>query len=197
MSADRGMGNCCECHQQIAEGAPIGVLSHVPFLLGHKDCVDAKKVENHMVKIGRQQGPGGPVPTQYEEGIQGSITLEKKDSLVEEFHPDVLRVAATDNTADVIEESAPEGGILQQEVWRPEDFPQLTVDWIPYTSNPQLRPDPTIIIQPDGWAYIQVGTVRLALPNREEWEKLVRMMATLWATFEAKKADSTLIEPAE
>ena len=71
---------------------------------------------------------------------------------------------------------APEGGFV------PEDFPQLTVAPIPYTSNPMVRPDPHISILPDGWLYIEVGNVRIALPDREEWDKLVSMGERLWNT---------------
>jgi hypothetical protein len=91
MSADRGMGSCLiagangiPCGLQIEEGAPIGtVMSPGGPLVGHKDCAAAyeQRKREQMVKIGRQQGPGGaiPGPEQYKEGIQGSIPLEKPE----------------------------------------------------------------------------------------------------------------------
>lgn len=66
--------------------------------------------------------------------------------------------------------------------WMPEAFPSLTVAPIPYTSNPQVRTDPYIQIVPDGWMFIEVGNVRIAIPDEEEWNKLVYMGQALWNT---------------
>jgi hypothetical protein len=93
MSADKGMGSCLIqtaegsiCGRQIEEGDPIGTVmsAYGGPVVGHKDCADAfehRKREQQMVKIGRQQGAGGPMPgpEQYKEGIMGSIPLEKPE----------------------------------------------------------------------------------------------------------------------
>lgn len=76
--------------------------------------------------------------------------------------------------------TAPEGG------FSPDAFPSLTVDLIPYTANPLIRPDPSITITDDQWMCIELGNVRVAIPDREEWNKLVRMGEAMWNTHEAK-----------
>jgi hypothetical protein len=83
-----------------------------------------------------------------------------------------------------IREYAPEGG------WQPEQFPQLTVVSIPYTSNPNLTPDPRVYCLPDGWMFVEIGTVRLAVPNRDEWNKLVYMVTCMYNTAEKTRADA-------
>ena len=79
----------------------------------------------------------------------------------------------------------PEAGFL------PEHFPSLTVDTIPYTTNPLLRPDPDISIQSNGWLYIHIGNVRVAIPDREEWDKLTTMVEAMWNTHEAQQQEVT------
>jgi hypothetical protein len=37
-------------------------------------------------------------------------------------------------------------------------------------------------ITDDGWMLIETGNVRVALPDREEWDKLVAMGEALWNT---------------
>lgn len=69
----------------------------------------------------------------------------------------------------------------------PLDFPSLAVQLIPYNSDPNLRPDPTMAIREDGWLYIEVGNVRVAVPDREEWAKLVTMGERLWNTHDLAK----------
>ncbi len=210
MAIEMGLGSCGVCESQIGEGVPIGVLSHAPFVMGHKECVDKKKAEQLMVKIGRQAGPAGPVGN-YEEGIQGSVPLEKPEEPVI-VEPEAIEPAAPaavgvsdpwngppteqdivltgkpqylPGAPDYMQPKAnskphlvPEGGFL------PEHFPALSVDLIPYTSNPAMHSDPDISIQSNGWAFIHVGNVRVAIPDREEWDKLVAMMEAMWNTHE-------------
>ena len=66
-------------------------------------------------------------------------------------------------------EGVPEGGFL------PEAYPQLTVAPIPYTSQAADRADPFMTITTSGWMFLEIGNTRLALPDREEWDKLVGM----------------------
>jgi hypothetical protein len=67
--------------------------------------------------------------------------------------------------------------------WLPKDFPNLTVDWVPYSTNSLPRADPFMTITPAGWLYIEVGNFRLAIPDVEEWEKFVHMVSCLWNSF--------------
>lgn len=70
-----------------------------------------------------------------------------------------------------------------------EDFPQVTVVPITYTSTPMVRADPHLYIcpTPNGeWMYVEVGNVRLAFPDREEWSKFMVLGERLWNTHEAK-----------
>ena len=83
-------------------------------------------------------------------------------------------------------EYAPEGG------WQPEQFPQITTVLIPCTSNPSTAPDPRIYLLPDGWMFMEVGNVRVAIPNRGEWDKLVHMGECMWNTFEKNQAEAKL-----
>jgi len=64
--------------------------------------------------------------------------------------------------------------------WLPDDFPQITIDHISYTSNPMIRPDPTILIERGGWMYIETGGHRIAIPDEAEWEKFKRMGDCTW-----------------
>lgn len=84
-------------------------------------------------------------------------------------------------------ELIPEGG------WATEDFPKLSVDHIPYTANADARPDPVMSILESGWLYVDVGNIRLAIPDREEWEKFVSMGSRMFNTYEyqveAKRSD--------
>lgn len=64
--------------------------------------------------------------------------------------------------------------------WQPEDFPQLTVDRVPYHCDAQVRADPYMTITSDGWLYIQAGNTRVAIPERAEWNKFVFMVECLW-----------------
>lgn len=72
----------------------------------------------------------------------------------------------------------PEGGFA------PAAFPQLTFAPIPYTTDPLIRPDPRIHITNEGWLYIEAGNTRLAIPDREEWGKLVAMVEAMFNTHE-------------
>lgn len=76
MAVEMGLGVCGVCHSQIGEGAPIGVLSHSPFVMGHKDCVDKQKAENLMVKISRQDGPAGPIG-EYVDAVETTVVVDK------------------------------------------------------------------------------------------------------------------------
>ena len=76
MSVEMGLGTCGVCQGQIGEGAPIGVLSHAPFIMGHKDCVDKRKAENLMVKISRQDGPAGPIG-EYADAMETTVVVDK------------------------------------------------------------------------------------------------------------------------
>ena len=79
----------------------------------------------------------------------------------------------------------------------PNDFPQVMVVNIPYISGHahEPRPDPAMSINDEGWMLIETGTVRFALPDREEWRKLTLMGEALWNSHELKldeeKRDST------
>jgi hypothetical protein len=66
--------------------------------------------------------------------------------------------------------------------WLPEDFPQLSVASIPYTSNANIRTDPTISVMDTGWIYVEVGQTRIAIPDEEEWGKLVNMVDRMIVT---------------
>jgi len=112
MSASiRGIGLCMipndqgvPCGRQVAEGESIGtVLSGGPQV-GHKKCADAfharrqaeeRQKRSEMVKIGKQQGPGGDIgdPSTYPDALaSGSYPLEKpleeKVSVRQENTPD-------------------------------------------------------------------------------------------------------------
>lgn len=104
-------------------------------------------------------------PTPPEEGLawaQAELTVEDVKNQIDIAIPE---------DPDLF---APEGG------WMPEDFGQITVAPIPYTSNSWVRPDPHWSIQGDGWLYIEVGNVRIAIPDEEEWNKLVSMGNRMW-----------------
>lgn len=75
--------------------------------------------------------------------------------------------------------------------WGPGDFPALSVAMIAYTANTALRPDPTISITTEGWMFIDVGNVRLGLPNRLEWAKLVHMANCTWNEHEVDQTPLT------
>jgi len=64
--------------------------------------------------------------------------------------------------------------------WSPDDFPQVTIDHIAYTSNPGIRPDPNIIIDRNGWMFIETGGHRIAFPDEEEWQKFKRIGDCTW-----------------
>jgi hypothetical protein len=112
MTSTQGMGSCLiptlwsaehscwlPCGRQIEDGESIGtVLSFAGPLVGHRDCADAfeKRERNEkMVRIGRQQGAGGPMPgpEQYKDGIMGSIPLEKPPEPTGDLPPGVTSVA--------------------------------------------------------------------------------------------------------
>ena len=181
MAVEMGLGLCGVCQSQIGEGVPIGVLSHVPFIMGHKDCVDKKKQENLMVKISKQDGPAGPIG-EYVDAVESTDLVEslgpaqdKVEPLIEVDPIDVVVLEPTETAALLV----PEVGFL------PESYPALTVDFIPYTTNPVMRPDPDISIQSNGWLYLHVGNVRVAIPDREEWDKLTTMVEAMWNTHAA------------
>lgn len=220
MAVEMGLGLCGVCQSQIGEGVPIGVLSHVPFIMGHKDCVDKRKAENLMVKISKQAGPAGPIgeyvdavqstdlvgqqpdePTVAERGASYAIDEpvkvpgfknyampEPEPIVVEVVEPEIELTGAPQplpGAPEYMQPQVPEQGFL------PESYPALTVDLIPYTSNPMMRPDPDISIQSNGWAYIHIGCVRVAIPDREEWDKLATMMDALWNTHAARTKEDT------
>lgn len=68
--------------------------------------------------------------------------------------------------------------------WMPEDFPAITIDHVPYTSNPLIRADPDWRVMADGWLYIETGGHRIAFPDREEWQKFKRMGDCTWNDYE-------------
>ena len=72
---------------------------------------------------------------------------------------------------------------VPEDGWQPEDYPQLTVAPIPYTSSPHPKPDPYLTITPTGWLFMEIGNTRVAIPDEEEWEKLVHMVECMWNTF--------------
>lgn len=89
---------------------------------------------------------------------------------------DISEILKSTPPSSMVEEGAPPNG------WLPEDFPQITVAPIPYTSNSNIRTDPTISILPNEWMYVEVGNVRIAFPDEEEWEKFVNMGNRMWIT---------------
>lgn len=187
MAVEMGLGVCGVCQTQIGEGVPIGVLSHAPFIMGHKDCVDKRKAENLMVKISKQDGPAGPIG-EYVDAVESTDLVEslgpaesKAEPAVEPLEVEPIDVVVVEPIKTTPAALVPEAGFL------PESYPALTVDLIPYTTNPAMRPDPDISIQSNGWAYIHIGNVRVAIPDREEWDKLVAMMEALWNTHEARR----------
>lgn len=190
MAVEMGLGTCGVCQSQIGEGVPIGVLSHVPFIMGHKDCVDKRKAENLMVKISKQDGPAGPIG-EYRDAVESTDLVESLGPPADQPAPEPLEVEPIDVVV-VEPEPVPPSGATQvpAEGFLPESYPALTVDFIPYTSNPVMRPDPDISIQSNGWAYIHVGNVRVAIPDREEWDKLVAMMEAMWNTHAAQREEA-------
>lgn len=74
--------------------------------------------------------------------------------------------------------------VVPPEGWQIEDFPQLTVMPIPYATNPRLRADPAMSISPEGWLYIDAGMVRVAFPNRDEFDKFVDMAERMYNSHE-------------
>lgn len=68
--------------------------------------------------------------------------------------------------------------------WQIEDFPQITVMPIPYATNPRLRADPAMSISPEGWLYTDLGMVRIAFPNRDEFDKYVEMAERMFNSHE-------------
>lgn len=67
--------------------------------------------------------------------------------------------------------------------WLPKDFPHLTIDHIPYSTNAMPRADPFMTITPEGWLFIEAGNIRMALPDLEEWQKFVYMVTCLWNSY--------------
>lgn len=93
----KGLGVCLipgedgtPCGRQIEEGEPIGTVIHGGPQVGHKRCANAfyirkqdeeRQKREDMVKIGKQQGPGGSIgdPATYPDALaSGSVPLEKK-----------------------------------------------------------------------------------------------------------------------
>lgn len=75
------------CGKQIQEGEPIGTIglgTPPQPVIGHKACADDyERRAEATVKIGRQQGPGGPIgdPSGYDDALAfGSVPLEKPES---------------------------------------------------------------------------------------------------------------------
>lgn len=78
----------------------------------------------------------------------------------------------------------PDIPMIPENGFSPEDFPQVTVAQIPYSSSTGIRPDPLATIGADDWLLIDVGTIRIAIPDRVQWSKLVYMIEALWNTHE-------------
>lgn len=78
--------------------------------------------------------------------------------------------------------------------WPADAFPQITIDHIPYTSNPNMRPDPYLHVTQGGWMYIEAGGHRIAVPDREEWEKLKRIADCTWNDYERAVKRTTVKE---
>ena len=82
---------------------------------------------------------------------------------------------------------APEPPVVPEDGFTPADFPQLSVVQIPYTSTTLMRPDPMITIGQEDHLAMDLGTVRIVIPDRQEWSKLVWMVEALWNTHELNK----------
>src|SRR5947209_939813 len=85
---------------------------------------------------------------------------------------------------DSPEDASPQPLLVPPNGFSPLDFPSIAVMLVAYNANANIRPDPHMQIREDGWLYIETGNVRLALPDREEWSKLVMMGERLWNTHE-------------
>ena len=72
---------------------------------------------------------------------------------------------------------------VPEDGWAPEDYPQITVAPIPYTSSSYQRADPYITITTTGWLFLEVGNIRIAIPDEEEWEKFTHMVECMWNTW--------------
>ena len=222
MTWDKGLGTCLiptetgiPCGLHIQEGEPIGtVVSFAGPVVGHKKCADAytqRKKDEQMVKIGKQQGPGGSIgdPSSYAEGIMGSIPLEKPEPPEPPFPLSSVPPPATPQPVDTHEGRWPAAtvevnGVRQEGVWKSgttgprapeggwqlEDFPQITVVSIPYATNTSPRPDPAISFTTEGQLVMDLGGVRLAFPDRVQWTKLTHMVECLWNTFEDTQGES-------
>lgn len=67
-----------------------------------------------------------------------------------------------------------------------ESFPQIVVALRPYVTDSRLRPDPSIRISDEDVLLMDVGNVQIALPNEEEWLKLVDMVGRVWKSHRAR-----------
>lgn len=81
----------------------------------------------------------------------------------------------------------PEPLLVPPNGFSPTDFPSIAVALIPYNASAVIRPDPNMSINEEGWLFIETGNVRIAVPDREEWAKLVTMGERLWNTHELAK----------
>jgi hypothetical protein len=81
--------------------------------------------------------------------------------------------------------------------WLPKDFPHLTVDLVPYSTNAFPRADPYMTITPQGWLYVEVGNYRLAIPDQEEWDKFVYMITCLWNSFALAQQQAAIPQEGE
>lgn len=180
----------------------------------HERKMTTERQERHKAMVKRvDTDAGGAIDwTTQREGIIGSIPLEKspnKPSLAEMTMPAGVRPVSevpmdedplpstTDAVAAPESEMVPdpdytfadaqsERPTIPKDGFQPEHFPSVAVAFIPFNSvnAHQPRPDPAMTISTDGWMFIETGNVRLAIPDREEWDKLVSMGEALWNTHE-------------
>ena len=98
----------------------------------------------------------------------------------------------------------PEAAVQLAQSWEPqyvpeegfpsEDYPQLTTAPIPYTAHAEARPDPYITVTPTGWMFVEIGNVRVAIPDRREWDKLIDMGERLWNSWELAHSTPPTLE---
>lgn len=102
--------------------------------------------------------------------------------MTDETLSDQIQDALADKVAQLdpadFTDVVPEGG------WLPHHYPQITTAPIPYTTNAEARPDPYMTITATGWLFIEVGNTRIAIPDREEWDKLINMGERMWNSYE-------------
>lgn len=75
-----------------------------------------------------------------------------------------------------------------------EAFPQLIVVNNTYTSNAAARPDPLLTINSEDQLLVDVGNVRVGIPTRQEWRKLVWMVEALWNSHDLNNQQQQAIQ---